>query len=56
MTNLKPCPFCGSDKIELKCLDNVIDIFVCECVVCKARTDRSSSEIAEYKWNRRANE
>lgn len=54
MIELKPCPFCGSDMVQTLCLDSAIDVFVCECVMCKVRTYRSIGiEGAVYKWNRR---
>ena len=47
--DLKPCPFCGNEKITVKCIDRTLKIDAAGCDVCKAMwpTDKAN-------WNLRA--
>ena len=62
MTELKPCPFCGSEEIlindgalmRIKDEDDQIPMYHCCCQNCGAVTKLSFSKIAVIKsWNRR---
>jgi Lar family restriction alleviation protein len=58
MDELKPCPFCGSDRItimvRLPFNDEVVGYYVF-CSGCGARSALNfSEEIAIEAWNRRA--
>ena len=57
MTELKPCPFCGSNKISI---DEVFsedrgcnDFYVASCVDCHAEVWEDTSEEAIHRWNTR---
>lgn len=51
MAELKPCPFCGSDKIRL----TNWGLYRCWCVNCLAKAaDEISEKEAIKAWNRRA--
>ena len=58
-TELKPCPFCGSDAKVLHYEDLTIDFasmykHYVICLKCKANTDlKASVEDAIEAWNRR---
>lgn len=50
---LKPCPFCGSEKVHI-CSDAVGN-FYAWCGPCNARTcKKSTKDEAIERWNRRA--
>lgn len=51
MSELLPCPFCGSRDIEL--VSGAPETWV-RCRGCRASTDTRSVEQAVYAWNRRA--
>lgn len=56
MINIKRCPFCGCEKINVKAQCSAIFIFMyyAECSYCGARSQASETEeIAEKKWNMR---
>ena len=62
---LKPCPFCGSEKIDFKYnpLGHDCVYLECRCEECTAGVGESGSaydvdlrEKAVAAWNRRANE
>ena len=55
---LKPCPFCGSEKVSM--YDNSIrdfffseDRFLVECDRCNANIERYSETGVKRAWNRR---
>ena len=49
---LKPCPFCGSKRIDIASNGKV---YVCYCTNCKASTNTAArEEDAIYLWNKRA--
>jgi Lar family restriction alleviation protein len=55
-TEIKPCPFCGSDRIEEENNgDGVHSYFWYICRSCNAETD-GSKDITEARnmWNRRS--
>lgn len=67
MTDLKPCPFCGSRNIRLtRVIETVVDVikderlsrkvkFYSICEECKAKSKEfTSSHKAVDDWNRRA--
>lgn len=53
---LKPCPFCGSDEVEVE--HNAHGEFWCYCPACYSRTGTYDQEngytLAIEAWNRRA--
>lgn len=52
MEKLKPCPFCGSKRIDISSNGKVC---VCFCTNCKASTNLAArKEDAIYLWNKRA--
>ena len=60
MTELKPCPFCGSPygcalyKEQYLKIDSIADTFKVICHICKCGTGSCpSKEIAITAWNRR---
>ena len=51
MSELKPCPFCGSENVKI---DVDSGIYWCRCIDCKACSSSDfSKEKAVEKWNRR---
>ena len=54
--NLKPCPFCGSDNVYLRC--DYQGILYIECSACRANTyiytPNEDKALLLQKWNRRA--
>ena len=49
---LKPCPFCGSKRIDIASNGKV---YVCYCTNCKASTNTAArKDDAIYLWNKRA--
>ena len=55
MTELKPCPFCGSNKVSLNhCgLEKGVVFVMCD-VCCSFGPNGVHDEDAAKKWNRRA--
>lgn len=55
-TNLKPCPFCGSDNIELtrNTYEGCVDYDAVHCCICSGQTEGESKEEAIKLWNTRA--
>lgn len=52
MSDLLPCPFCGSTDIAVtSCGPNN---YYARCCICTATTDDGSREAAIAAWNRRA--
>jgi len=52
MVKLKPCPFCGSEELEMQ-LD-IIDKYAVVCLGCGAcGRDEATKEKAAASWNRR---
>ena len=61
MSELKPCPFCGSraniDKHILKGLFNTKEFYSASCYLCGVRTRLVfTEEDAKELWNRRADD
>ena len=60
MAELKPCPFCGCDKIRLDCYDPYdgyqgdLSRYKIWCDGCGANNERRNKEAAIEVWNRRA--
>lgn len=54
MEKLKPCPFCGSENIELVAGDAWPWVRCRSCLASSAMED--AEEDAIEKWNRRAND
>ncbi len=59
---LKPCPFCGSESIDMYCYDpydgyqgNLSRWEIC-CMSCEVKLERVKREDAVNAWNRRAND
>ncbi len=51
---LKPCPFCGREKIEFNKPEEYYDEFECECDDCGARGGwEDTEELAAENWNKR---
>ena len=52
---LKPCPFCGKTRLEVRDYDSVMDYF--QCISCKATGPlfprHSTLEIMYSSWNDR---
>lgn len=54
--DLKPCPFCGSDKLRVHAFDGCTEYLAIVCTVCDASgplTD-DEEEVAVKSWNKRA--
>ena len=49
MTNLKPCPFCGSEDLHIFALDDGV-----KCMNCGAKITGVPNWVD--RWNRRVNE
>lgn len=61
MTELKPCPFCGSDKLEILMPPRIILLdktYGCRvfCLNCGGTTGYRTRKDAIDLWNRRAGE
>lgn len=58
MSELKPCPFCGNEKIYICTDDETEEFFGVMCTVCGGSIypDKETEEEAIEAWNRRANE
>jgi Lar family restriction alleviation protein len=57
--NLKPCPFCGGNKIELDNMSALFCSWICRCSGCNATITgggNSTKESTIKAWNRRAPE
>lgn len=53
---LRPCPFCGSNKIQFRMLEHAITHFVF-CTDCRTQGDiYKTQQNAAFKWNYRAGE
>lgn len=58
MEGLKPCPFCGSEKLSM-CVDDIDEEFWgVMCLACGGSIypDKSSEKEAIEAWNRRASD
>ena len=55
MTELKPCPFCGSSPVEFE-IEPMWWYIECLSDDCKIRMVAHSREEVEEKWNRRVKE
>ena len=54
MNELKPCPFCGSEKINIWNCNDKSDSAWCQCESCLASTSvEETEEEAIEAWNRR---
>lgn len=54
MRTLKPCPFCGSNDVELKKKKILCEWYV-RCNTCGVRTENEDrASYARMTWNRRA--
>ena len=61
MTELKPCPFCGSHVVRMHDFgDGVFDTVMIECQNCGVSVHSKDFELNEKEaielWNRRASE
>ena len=55
MSELKPCPFCGSENIKHHHYSNQpYQQYIVRCKNCGARIIKASLELAFEAWNRRA--
>lgn len=55
MSDLKPCPFCGSDDVYVPMTDSRIDWYFVWCPgCCFAGPGRTKGQDAIEAWNRRA--
>lgn len=55
MSDLKPCPFCGSANVHAYSYkEAVYRQYAVKCKKCGARIMAQSTELAIEKWNRRA--
>ena len=55
MAELKPCPFCGCEDIEvIKDNEVIIERYVAICGHCYAQLYRPNQKEAIEDWNRRA--
>ena len=55
MSDLKPCPFCGSENIKHHHYSNQpYQQYIVRCKNCGARVIKASLELAFEAWNRRA--
>ena len=54
---LKPCPFCGSDKVELFHNDDYSqNEYSVACTECEAvGPEEKTKKLARLKWNQRKN-
>ena len=55
MTELKPCPFCGSEVVEFK-VEPIWWYVQCTSEQCKVRMVAHNREEIEEMWNRRVKE
>ena len=56
MTELKPCPFCGGERL-LEAMQKPVgagEYFMIKCADCSAEITRTSKRKAVEAWNRRA--
>lgn len=53
MTELKPCPFCGSDDVHVR---NYRGFESVECLSCLVKVFQIEGDEPETYWNRRAKE
>lgn len=60
MAELKPCPFCGSEWVQIRYINNPFDTnhvyggYRAECTDCCVLTrPRKTEEEAKLDWNRR---
>ena len=57
MSDLKPCPFCGSKRVEIRRFWFHPDDLLKHCVYCpdcdSPSCDSDTAEEAASKWNRR---
>ena len=51
---IKPCPFCGGDKIDFFKGEFVDSVHTIECMECWAQMSKNSELEALEAWNRRA--
>ena len=52
---LKPCPFCGSDNVEIHIPYMISDMYMVQCYDCNCNTAIfETPEKAAEAWNRRA--
>lgn len=57
MTDLKPCPFCGSDAVLNDYSGREYSCYYVQCPKCHIGTEVKYSETAVVKiWNRRVKE
>lgn len=53
--DLKPCPFCGTDKVAVCQSERTDPVFWVECIRCNAEAQPSTDKAkAIAAWNRRA--
>jgi len=60
MSELKPCPFCGSEDVR-EFIPSAYEIgdkarVCCQDPLCEACVYGNTIKVARAKWNRRANE
>ncbi len=54
MMKLKPCPFCGSDEVEITSEIIYTERFLIQCQNCCSQgPEERKKEIAIEKWNER---
>ncbi len=52
MTELKPCPFCGSSELDTNCDKYYNNVVFVECNICSSRgSARYSEKDAIAAWN-----
>lgn len=57
MQKLKPCPFCGSENLEIAINSIMVNPYYVWCFDCNAiGPDEKTKTKAIKKWNARANE